>query len=186
VKSIAALAISLALIFGTALLVRRMFAEAWNSNRNEGQELGELLPKFTFKDLSGAQFNTENIDGQDILFMFLRVDCSHCRVSLPVVQNASAELQKHGIKVLFVSESDLATTRDLAKEFHITSLLLLDEDRAMTKLFKLRHTPSFLYYRSDKLFYKATGSDGIYPLLNSLKVNVDARPEYLIKTRARE
>lgn len=154
-------AVVLALACGVALL-RLSVIQPMLALGREGPELGAPLPQTNWVALEGgAALDARGVGEPDVLLVFIKADCTHCRASLPQIDKLYAEVKGAGFRVLLVSESEAAATAALARELQISAPVFLDRAGTMRTQFSLLHTPALLWYRNGVLHEKAVGSKAL-------------------------
>jgi peroxiredoxin/uncharacterized membrane protein YphA (DoxX/SURF4 family) len=170
-------AVLIALACSVALF-RQFVTQPMNALGHEGPELGEPLPQTNWVALDGgAALDTRGIGEQDVLLVFIKADCPHCRASLPQVEKLYAEVNGAGFRLLLVSESDAEPTAALARELQISAPVVLDRSGSMRTQFSLLHTPAFLWYRKGVLHDKAVGSRAVGEMGERVRNALSAMPD---------
>lgn len=146
-----------------AAFVRHAVVQPMRMLAHEGPELGEPLPNARWVGMNdGAPWEARKLAEQNVLLVFIKADCSHCRDSLPEVEKLYKEVQHDkGFRVLLVSESYSEPTAELARELQISVPVVLDGTASMRTQFALFHTPAFLWYRHGVLYDKGVGAQAL-------------------------
>jgi peroxiredoxin len=122
----------------------------------EALDVQRASPRFTLKDLKGAEWSLESLRGKVVLVNFWATWCPPCRKEMPDMEALYQRFAARGLVVLAISDEDAATVQKFLDQQKFTYPILLDPGRKVNALFGVEGIPkSFLYGRDGKLAAEA-------------------------------
>jgi peroxiredoxin len=107
---------------------------------------------FTLQDLNGKPWKLSGLRGQVVLVNFWATWCPPCRKEMPDLDSLYSQFREQGLVVLAISDEETGKVTPFLKEHGVSYPVLLDTDRAVSKLFGVEGIPkSFVYNRDGKL-----------------------------------
>ncbi len=107
---------------------------------------------FTLRDLNGKAWKLSGLRGQVVLVNFWATWCPPCRKEMPDLDSLYSRFREQGLVVLAISDEETGKVTPFLKEHGVSYPILLDTDRAVSKLFGVEGIPkSFVYNRDGKL-----------------------------------
>jgi len=112
---------------------------------------------FTLNDLDGRSVSLGQYKGSVVLVTFFTTWCPSCQDEMPKLEVIYEKYHSRNFNVIGVNIKDTPEeVKDFARENKLTFTLLLDEDGAVTRSFKVRYIPrSFLYDENGDLKFSA-------------------------------
>src|SRR5579862_5170616 len=97
---------------------------------------GAATPSFTATTISGRNYSSASLRGQNVLIEFWATWCPVCRDDQPAVDNISREFTGRGLVVLAVDPYDSsAEVRKYLEEYPRSCNVVLDEDTDLVAQF---------------------------------------------------
>ncbi|MDP8982891.1 MAG: TlpA family protein disulfide reductase [Acidobacteriota bacterium] len=107
---------------------------------------------FTLQDLNGKPWKLSGLRGHVVLVNFWATWCPPCRKEMPDLDSLYSQFREQGLVVLAISDEETGKVTPFLKEHGVSYPVLLDTDRAVSKLFGVEGIPkSFVYNRDGKL-----------------------------------
>ncbi len=127
-----ALAAAVALVGATFLVGSKS-----NANAAGPIKIGEVAPTVVGRDVvSGRMINSKNLSGQNVLYYLNEgVMCQACLVQIQALQQHVAHLTGRHLTLVSVTNDDASTLRVAAADFKITTPLIADTNREISKSF---------------------------------------------------
>jgi peroxiredoxin len=107
-----------------------------------GLPVGTALPNFSLPDLDGRTVALEGFRGRKVLLVHWSARCGFCDLIAPDLAKLDPELEKAGVRMLFVSSGSEADERQSAEEHGLGSPILLQAVTDRLEAFERRGTPS--------------------------------------------
>jgi peroxiredoxin/outer membrane lipoprotein-sorting protein len=110
---------------------------------------GREAVDFTLKDLDGRTVNLRDLRGQIVLLNFWATWCGPCVRELPSIERLSREFKGRGLVALGLNAEEPAVAREFIKRGGYTFATLVDEQRAMTRAYRVSAIPQTLIIDKD-------------------------------------
>jgi len=100
-------------------------------------KVGDIVPKFTAKDATGAIFESESMIGTKavIIYFYPKDDTPQCTAQACGFRDAYDDFVNLGVEVIGVSSDDVDSHQEFIRKYNLPFLLLSDSDKAIRKLF---------------------------------------------------
>lgn len=100
-------------------------------------KVGDIVPRFTAKDTSGAIFDSQSIIGKKavIIYFYPKDDTSQCTLQACGFRDNYADFTNLGVEVIGISSDDVHSHQEFTKKYNLPFVLLSDSDKAIRKLF---------------------------------------------------
>lgn len=160
----------------TIFLIFRQFGSVYLSSREaitrDGISIGDKIPEFSGKSyFSNEQISIESFYGKPTLITFISPGCKPCQELIPEWNKAFMKYNEK-INFLFVGLGDRSGFSRVLENKSLSGELLLDEERAVLTLCKVRVTP-FAFILDEKGTVKGkglcNGIEHIIGLISSLE-----------------
>ncbi len=118
------------------------------TNTTQGTQVSNIAPVFHLDNLEGKPVSLSDFRGKPVLLNFWATWCPFCQAERPLIQQIYDEWQSRGIIVLTV---DIIGSRSTETPENLVSFMennkysfpvLLDVDRAVTKTYNIKSTPT--------------------------------------------
>ncbi len=109
-----------------------------NSNGARAPKIGESVPEFMLRDLSGREVTAKDLRGKKTLATFWSLGCSHCRAMMDDLRKWESSKSADEPNLVVFSEGDEAVHREL----ELASPILLEKDYKTAEKFGMFGTPS--------------------------------------------
>jgi peroxiredoxin len=148
-------------------------------------QVGEALPNAHLKDVEGNTVQLSSFSNTPSIFLFYRGNwCPFCMAQIRELAADYQKIKEAGANLIFISPQNQKHTKNLAKQFNIPAIFLIDEGlKAARKLgiFNKNGTPmgfQVLNYSSDNVYPTliVTDKNGIVQFAD-LTDNYRIRPE---------
>lgn len=98
---------------------------------------GDIVPKFTAQDATGAVFESNSIIGKKavIIYFYPKDDTPQCTVQACGFRDNYADFLNLGVEVIGISSDDVNSHQEFIKKYNLPFLLLSDPDKTIRKLF---------------------------------------------------
>ncbi|GGA83187.1 peroxiredoxin [Flavobacterium palustre] len=98
---------------------------------------GDIVPKFTAQDATGAVFESNSIIGKKavIIYFYPKDDTPQCTAQACGFRDNYAEFVNLGVEVIGISSDDVNSHQQFIQKYNLPFLLLSDPDKAIRKLF---------------------------------------------------
>jgi peroxiredoxin Q/BCP len=108
-----------------------------NANAAGPIEVGALAPAISGRDVvSGGEIDSRDLAGKNVLYYLNEgVMCQACLVQIQSLQQHVAHLEERDLTLVSITNDDPATLAQAAEDYRITTPLIADTDRAITKSF---------------------------------------------------
>ena len=118
-----------------------------------------MAPDFALKADSGRNLRLHELRGEVVMINFWATWCGPCREEMPKLDQLYRQYQKTGFALLGVNIDDNpVNARSMAKKLGVTFPVLFDNDKQVSKLYKVDAMPStVLIDRDGKLRYLHRG-----------------------------
>lgn len=129
---LAALAAAAGLIVAVSLV-----GKGSNANAGGPVKVGAAAPSVVGRDVvSGRAINSKDLAGQNVLYYLNEgVMCQACLVQIQALQQHFAHLKRDHLTLVSITNDDASTLAQAARDYRITTPLIADTDRAITKSF---------------------------------------------------
>jgi len=103
-------------------------------------------PEFTLKNLAGANVTSDTLKGKVILLNFWGTWCPACLAEMPSLYSLSRDnvLKSRGFEVIAVAVDAASDVKSYLKKKGIDMMVLLDEDKLVSRKFKVFSLPTTL------------------------------------------
>lgn len=127
-----ALAAAAALIAAVSLV-----GKGSNANAAGPVKVGATAPSVVGRDVvSGREISSSDLAGQNVLYYLSEgVMCQACLVQIQALQQHVAHLKRDRLTLVSVTNDDASTLGQAARDYGITTPLIADVDRTITKSF---------------------------------------------------
>jgi peroxiredoxin len=141
-----------ALLVGTFMLA----AAGW---ANAAVTVGSNAPDFTLRTLNGPNMRLQEQRGKVVLVNFWATWCGPCRKEMPHLNRISDKYKSAGLVLLGVNiDEDVRNAAEVASKLKVSFPVLLDTDKAVSKLYDLNSMPSTMVIdRSGKVRFLHRG-----------------------------
>lgn len=124
-------------------------------------EIGSLAPPFTRPTLAGETVSVLGLRGETVIVNFWATWCAPCYAEMPLLQDIYAT---NDIRMIGVNMGETATTaQEWVDEFGLTFDIVLDQQRSIVALYRLRGQPSTYVIDPDgaitHIFYGAVSAE---------------------------
>lgn len=145
----------------------------------EALSIGEKVPNFTLRDMTGKSVSLGDFKGQRVILNFWATWCPPCRLEMPEFNEMNAELVKSGEAVLLAinmtdgqRETKSRVSSYLAtNKFNIS--VLLDSDGITSDIFSVRGIPTTVIIDRDGVLrgqiVGATTRDNVMKIVRNIK-----------------
>ncbi len=100
-------------------------------------------PEFSLKDLNGRYVTLSSLRGRVVLLNFWATWCPPCISEMPVFNRLYKEMRPRGLEVVAIStDRSEGYVRDYVGKHGLDFRVLYDEDRAVTKQYKVFSMPT--------------------------------------------
>ncbi len=107
---------------------------------------GTIAPDFSLPSTSGKTISLSEYKGKNIFLFFNEgVMCAPCWQEISRLERFKNDFEKLNTIIIPVSVDDQATWNPILKEERITTPILIDADRKVTKAYKALGTPSSMH-----------------------------------------
>lgn len=128
-----------------------------------GVEVGDRVPGYSARDLSGREISFEDYSGQVVLVNIWATWCGPCRVEMPPIQAAYSRYRDRGFAVLAVSidqgpgyEEKVAA---FAEEYGLDFPILLDPEGRISEILRTVGVPeTFVLGRDGRIAKRLIGA----------------------------
>ena len=134
-------------------------AQPPKANAEQGVIVGKQIPTFTLKNLDGKPVEIGVINNKVTVINFWATWCPPCREEMPELNKFAAE---NSDKVIFVAvniQEDKRKVGDFMQNNKYTMPVLLDEDGAVAKTFRVSAIPTTVIVDKDGIIkYRKSGT----------------------------
>ncbi len=100
-------------------------------------------PNFSLKDLSGRPVSLSSLKGKVVLLNFWATWCPPCISEMPVFNRLYKEMRSRGLEIVAISaDRSEGYLRDYVSKHSLDFRVLYDEDRSVTKQYKVFSMPT--------------------------------------------
>ena len=111
--------------------------------------IGYIAPDFQLTALDNETIQLAQQQGKPIILNFWATWCGPCRAEMPALQRISAEFQNTALVIGVNQAEQFAPVSDFAAEFGITYPILLDQNNAISRLYRVRSLPTTYFIDSN-------------------------------------
>src|SRR6267378_433848 len=101
----------------------------------EAEDQRRASADFALQDLNGKQWKLSSLRGRVVLVNFWATWCPPCRKEMPDLDSLYSRFRKKGLVVLAISDEGADKVSPFLKEHKVAYPVLLDTDRAVSKLY---------------------------------------------------
>jgi peroxiredoxin len=118
-------------------------------------------PEFSLKDLNGKRITLSSFKGKVVLLNFWATWCPPCLAEMPSFKKLYSEMRSSGLEIIAIStDRSVNETRGFTDKKGFDFPILMDEDRAVTKQYKVFSLPTtFLIDRNGVIIEKFFGEN---------------------------
>lgn len=103
----------------------------------------QKAPDFTLKDLKGNSVTLSSLKGKVVLLNFWATWCPPCVAEMPEFNKLHRKMGPRGLEIVSVStDNSISYTKDFVSKHNIEFRVLYDENRTVTKLYKVFSMPT--------------------------------------------
>lgn len=103
--------------------------------RSEKLRIGERLPEFILKDVTGKPVGSDDLTAKPAILMFYRGNwCPLCMAQIKELASRYRELEASGVRIALISPQPHDNTIELAKKFNVNFDFLTDEGNRAARL----------------------------------------------------
>lgn len=126
-------AVAAAALLGATFLV----GKGSNANAAGPVEVGQKAPAVTGRDVvSGREITAAQLRHKNVLYYLNEgVMCQACLVQIQTLEQRARDLRQRGLTLVSITNDDAATLAAAARDYKITTPLLADSSRQITKSF---------------------------------------------------
>ncbi|MCR5882787.1 TlpA family protein disulfide reductase [Rhizobacter sp. J219] len=126
---------------------------------NAAVTVGSNAPDFTLRTLNGPNMRLQEQRGKVVLVNFWATWCGPCRKEMPHLNRISDKYKSAGLVLLGVNiDEDVRNAAEVAGKLKVSFPVLLDTDKAVSKLYDLNSMPSTMVIdRSGKVRFLHRG-----------------------------
>lgn len=126
---------------------------------NAAATVGTNAPDFTLKTLNGPNMRLQEQRGKVVLVNFWATWCGPCRKEIPHLNRIADKYKSAGLVLMGVNiDEDVRNAADVASKLKVSFPVLLDTDKAVSKLYDLNSMPSTMVIdRSGKVRFLHRG-----------------------------
>jgi peroxiredoxin len=90
---------------------------------------GNTAPGFSLQSLDGKEYSLNDLLRRGpVVAAFFKVSCPVCQFTFPFLERLHKRYGGDGVTFLGISQDDAPDTKEFAKEFGVTFLMLLDDE----------------------------------------------------------
>jgi peroxiredoxin len=121
--------------------------------------VGAAAPDFTLRTLNGPNMRLQEQRGKVVLVNFWATWCGPCRKEMPHLNRLSDKYKSAGLVMMGVNvDDDVRKAAEVAGKLAVSFPVLLDTDKAVSKLYDLNAMPSTMVIdRSGRVRYLHRG-----------------------------
>jgi len=131
----------------TTLLVAALLYQAIAAPVVQSVEVGEPVPEFGLRTLSGEVVSRTSLAGRPLLIFFWNTRSSSARKALPLLNHVVEKLGQQGLTVLAINtghQDSEERARMLWRQHHFLFAAGFDRYLEIREAFGIRHTPTVL------------------------------------------
>ena len=119
-----------------------LFAIEDKNTNSAGLKLGKSAPDFELVSIDGESVHLSELQGTPVLINFWATWCAPCRLEMPILQDSYERYSQDLIVVAVNAGEPEYEVRTFADELGLTFDILLDPDRKIERLYRLRGYPT--------------------------------------------
>lgn len=138
-----------------------------NGNGHKSPKLGQDFPSFELEDVSGNKIKAEDLRGNKTLVTFWSLGCGYCTQMLDELREWNKTKGQDEPNLLLLSSGD----KDKNKELDLNGIIVLDDERKVSKELGMDGTPSAVLVNKDGKIVSevAIGANQIWELIGKRK-----------------
>lgn len=118
----------LAVVGWVGFIVYAYWYSSFNRRSSSKLKVGQVLPEFDLKDVTGKSVNSKSLVGEPTIWIFYRGNwCPLCMAQIKELVSQYKHLQALGVRVALISPQPHKNTIDLAEKFDVPFEFLTDE-----------------------------------------------------------
>ncbi|UVI33442.1 TlpA family protein disulfide reductase [Paenibacillus spongiae] len=166
----------LLLIVVTVLVILAIF-QPEGGNKEQTARIGYQAPGFELKGLDGSLYSLSSLGGKPVLINFWASWCGPCRVEAPDLvrfyKKYKDEFEIYAVNL--TADDSLEGAISFAEEFQFNFPVLLDENGAVSKLYKIKSIPTSYFVDSKgEIIHVTTGVVSPKTLENLIQRMIEA------------
>ena len=117
----------------------------------DGKAISDFrLPKFTATDIEGNKVTSADLIGQPTVLVLLASHCGHSYKSLPILEQAAAEFEAKGLRVVgLMVNSDAKSTKAWFDKDEINHEVWFTDDASVADALKSHLVPTYVLVDAD-------------------------------------
>jgi len=146
--------------------------------------VGEVVPKFSFKNIKGEKLSISQFRGKNIYLVLLNLDCSNCIQHIEELKILKKYFLRKELKIIVIAANSINKITIFTNKNDIPFMICQDSYNIIKKIFKDKFIP--VSYLLDKNLIIRSKKVGITTFYNELKyVNnfLNKSQSVLLKTR---
>ena len=117
----------LAVVGWVGFIVYAYWYSSFNRRSSSKLKVGQVLPEFDLKDVTGKSVNSKSLVGEPTIWIFYRGNwCPLCMAQIKELVSQYKHLQALGVRVALISPQPHKNTMDLAEKFDVPFEFLTD------------------------------------------------------------
>lgn len=131
----------------TFALIRRVNKDNPMDQTPDMLKVGETIPDFKAKTLSGQIVTLADYIQPELVFVFVAYGCPYCSEKMPLLETLHSKAKPMGIEIIVTSLSADFLTQEYVDDLNFKAPILVafKEETDMAKDYKATFTPSFYY-----------------------------------------
>lgn len=123
-------------------------------------KVGDAMPSFTCKALTGGNLSSENLKGKVVLINFWATWCGPCKTEMPLIQKELFEsINDKNFLIVTISRGEEAeVVKKFIDQFNYTFPIYLDKEAKVYNLFATKYIPrNFVVGKDGKIKFSSIG-----------------------------
>ncbi len=113
---------------------------------------GDTAPGFSLKALDNKEFSLNKLlEGGPVVAAFFKISCPVCQFTFPFLERLYKRYGGNGVTFLGISQDDVRSTANFAKEYGVTFPILIDNERGyvVSNAYGLTNVPTIFLIDTD-------------------------------------
>ncbi len=113
---------------------------------------GNTAPGFSLKALDNKEFSLDKVlEGGPVVAAFFKISCPVCQFTFPFLERLYKRYGGNGVTFLGISQDDVRSTANFAKEYCVTFPILIDDERGyvVSNAYGLTNVPTIFLIDTD-------------------------------------